>query len=274
MSEFYRFNIGDFQCLAVNDGNIAGNTAMLFANAPEDELHQLLRHYQLQPDHLPSTLTCLLVKTPTNVVLVDTGFGAGQPPGGQVLSTLQAAGFQPEDIDTVILTHAHPDHVGGGVDNAGRATFPEATYYMGRVEWDFWTGENAPKWAAGLVRGKLQPLASQLKMVEAETEIVPGVRVVAAPGHTIGHMAVEVESAGEVLLDLVDTTTHPIQIEYPEWYGRIDQLPEQTVATRLALYQRAVEKNALALAFHFPPFPSLGRISKSGERWQWQPWPG
>lgn len=273
MSDSYRFNIGDFQCWAINDGNIAGNSAMLFANAPEDELLQLLRRYDLQPDHLPSTLTCLLIKTPTNVVLVDTGFGLGQAQGGQLLPTLRAEGFQPEDIDTVILTHAHPDHVGGGVDDAGQITFPQATYYLGRVEWDFWTGEHAPKWAAGLVRGKLRPLASQLKLIDAGAEIVPGIRVLAAPGHTIGHLAVEVESEGEFLLDMVDTTTHPIQIEYPEWYGRIDQLPEQTVATRQALYQRAAKKNALVLAFHFPPFPSLGRLAKSGERWQWQPWP-
>ena len=250
---------------------------MLFANAPAEELLQVLHHHGLKPEHLPSTLTCLLVKTPTHVVLVDTGFGPVGQNGGQLLPLLRAEGVQPEAIDTVILTHAHPDHIGGGVDGAGQLTFPEATYYMGQTEWDFWGSETnlakVPAWAANLARQKLLPLRPKLKVIDPEQEVVPGIRVVAAPGHTAGHMAVEVESRGEYLLHLVDATAHPIQIEYPEWYARFDQLPEQTVVTRQALYQRAVEKNALVLAFHFPPFPSLGHITRQAGRWQWQPIP-
>lgn len=278
MSETYRFNIGDFQCLALNDGDIVANAAMLFANAPAEELLQVLHHHGLNPDHLPSTLTCLLIKTPTHVVLVDTGFGPAGQNGGQLLPRLRAEGVQPEAIDTVILTHAHPDHIGGGVDDAGQPTFPEATYYMGQTEWDFWSSETnlakVPAWAANLARQKLLPLRSKLKVIAPEQEVVPGIRGVAAPGHTAGHMAVEIESRGEYLLHMVDAAAHPIQIEYPEWYARFDQLPEQTVATRQALYQRAVEKNALVLAFHFPPFPSLGHITRQEGRWKWQPIPG
>ena len=83
-------------------------------------------------------------------------------------------------------------------------------------------------------------------------------------------MAVEVVSRGEHLLDMVDAALHPIQIEYPEWYAQLDQFPEQTVATRQAVYQRAAEKNALVLAFHFPPFPSLGHITRQNEGWKWE----
>jgi glyoxylase-like metal-dependent hydrolase (beta-lactamase superfamily II) len=275
MSDLYRFKIGDFQCLAVNDGDFVGNADMLFANAPQEELLQVLQQYDLKPDHLPSTWTCLLIKTPTNVVLVDTGIGAGGEYGGQLLPILHEEGFQPQDIDTVILTHAHGDHIGGCVDGAGNVAFPEATYYMWQDEWDFWTTEatlkKAPEWAASIARQKLPPLAKQLKTIDKETEIVPGIRAIAAPGHTAGHMAVEVVSGGEYLLDMVDVALHPIQIEYPEWYAQLDQFPEQTVATRQDIYQRAVEKNALVLAFHFPPFPSLGHITKQDGRWKWQP---
>ena len=278
MGDSYRFNIGDFQCVALNDGNIIGNAAMLFANAPQEELRQVLQHYDLKPDHLPSTWTCLLVETPTNVVLVDTGLGTGGEYGGQLLPLLQEEGFQPQDIDTVILTHAHADHIGGCVDKAGRLTFPEATHYMWQDEWDFWTTETTlkkvPEWAATIARQKLPPLAKQLKTVNSESEIVPGIWAIAAPGHTVGHMAVEVESRGEYLLDMVDATLHPIQIEYPEWYAQLDQFPEQTVVTRQAMYQRAMEKNALVLAFHFPPFPSLGHILNQAGRWKWKPLQG
>ena len=174
MGDSYRFKIGNFQCLAVNDGVFIGNADMLFANAPEEELRQVLQRYGLKPDHLPSSWTCLLVKTPTNIVLVDTGMGTGGEYGGQLLPLLHGQGFQPQEIDTVIL-------------------------------------------------------------------------------------------------DMVDTALHPVQIEYPEWYAQLDQFPEQTVATRQGIYQRAAEKNALVLAFHFSPFPSLGHIIKRDERWKWQP---
>ena len=273
--ESYRFQIGDFQCVAINDGDYIGNAEMLFANAPKDELLQVLQDFGLEPNHLPSTWTCLLINTPTNVVLVDTGFGTGGEYGGNLLPTLYEEGIQPQDIDTVILTHAHPDHIGGCVDSAGHVVFPEATHYMWQDEWDFWTTETTltevPEWAANFARQKLPPLAAQLIAVNSETEIVPGIRAIAAPGHTAGHMAVEVVSGGEYLLDIVDAALHPIQIEYPEWYAQLDQYSEQTVGTRHALYQRAAETNALVLAYHFPPFPSLGHIISRDGRWKWQP---
>ncbi len=274
MGDSYRFKIGDFQCTAVNDGDFVGNADMLFVNAPDDELLQVLQQYGLKPDYLPSTLTCLLVRTPTNVLLVDTGFGTGGKYGGHLLPTLRAEGLHPEDVDTVILTHAHVDHIGGCVDEEGNVTFPKATYYMWQDEWDFWTTEaslkKVPEWAANIARQKLSPLAKQLKTIDKEMEIIPGIRAIAAPGHTIGHMAVEVVSEGERLLHIVDTALHPIHIEHPEWYARLDQFPEQTVATRQAVYQRALDKNALVLAFHFPPFPSLGYVIRHNGGWKWQ----
>lgn len=278
MENYYRFKIGDFQCLVINDGDFIGNAEMLFANAPEEELLKVLQYHGLKPDHLPSTWSCLLIKTLTNVVLVDTGFGTGGKYGGQLLPILHAEGFQPEDIDTVILTHVHADHIGGCVNEAGEVVFPNATYYMWQEEWEFWTTEtnlqNVPEWAANIAREKLPPLVEQVKVIGRETEIVPGVQAVAAQGHTAGHMAVEVESRGEYLIDIADVALHPIQIEYPNWYARLDQFPEQTVATRQAIYQRAVERRALVLAFHFSPFPSLGQIARQNEKWKWQPLSG
>jgi glyoxylase-like metal-dependent hydrolase (beta-lactamase superfamily II) len=274
MESSYRFQIGDFECLVVNDGTYIGNAEMLFANAPEEQLLAALQANDLKPDYLPSTLSCLLVKTPANIVLIDTGFGTGGKNGGQLLSILRAEGLRPEDIDSVILTHAHADHIGGCVDEEGRVTFSEATHYMWQDEWDYWTSEseqlNVSQWAAKTARVKLPPLARQLKLIENEIEIVPGIRAFAAPGHTTGHMAVEIESSGEFLIDIIDTALHPIQVAYPEWYSLLDQFPEQTVATRHAVYQRAIERNALVLAFHFFPFPSLGYIARQNGKFKWQ----
>ena len=275
MGNSYQFDIGNTRCVAINDGDYVGNADMLFANAPEEELLPALSKYGLNRDHLPSTWTCLLVKTASNLALVDTGVGAGGEYGGQLLPMLRARGYQPEDIDTVILTHAHPDHIGGCVDSVGNATFSEATYYMWRDEWEFWTDEESlkrvPDWAAEFARQKLPAIAHQLETINDEIEIVPGIRALPAPGHTIGHMAVEIASNGEFLLNIADTALHPLQVEYPEWYARLDQFPDQTEISRRAIYARAAARNALVLGFHFHPFPSLGRITGLESNWKWQP---
>ncbi len=98
---------------------------------------------------------------------------------------------------------------------------------------------------------------------------MPGIRALAAPGHTVGHMALEIRSAGETLLDFADAALQPIHLEHPEWVATVDNDPEQTVTSRRALCRRAAANEALVLAFHFPPFPSLGRIRPNGEVWQW-----
>lgn len=277
MDNLYNFKIGDFHCLAVNDGGVAGNAKLLFYNAPEEELGQVLERHGLKADHLPSTWTCLLIKTATKTLLVDAGFGSGGRVGGQLLPSLHRAGIQPENIDVVFLSHAHADHVGGCINEAGQSVFPNATHYMSKEEWEFWTTEtnlqSVSEWAANFAREKLPPLAGIIKLVEGETEIVPGIRAIVAHGHTAGHMAIEVESHGQYLIALIDTALHPIQVEYPGWYSQLDQNPEQTIETRKAIYRRIAEREALVLAFHFPPFPSLGHIVEQDGSWAWRPLP-
>lgn len=275
MGDSYHFRLGNFHCVAINDGDFVGNAELLFANAPVGELDQVLNRYGLIPDHLLSTWTCLIVNTETNKVLIDTGVGSGEKYGGQLLPTLRAEGISPNEIDTVILTHGHADHIGGCVTADGKLVFPNATYYMWRDEWDFWTAESSLEkvspWAAGFARRKLPPLAPRLETIDKETDIIPGIRALPTPGHTVGHMALEILSQNEHLIYMADTALHPVHIEYPDWYARVDQSPEQTIATRRALYKRAVDLKALVLAFHFPPFPSLGHIITNGLTWEWQP---
>lgn len=277
MNNTYRFTVGAFQCLAINDGTVTGNADLLFANAPQDKLQRVHRQYGLNPAVLPSTWTCLLIETPTNRVLIDTGLGAGGEHGGQLLPGLQSAGVGPEDIDTVVLTHAHADHIGGCVDSDGNLVFPQATFYMSHAEWQFWTSDatlaQAPDWAAAVARQKLPPLAARLTTIDSEADIVPGIRAIPAPGHTPGHIAVEITSRGSSLLNLADVALHPLHIEFPEWVARVDMAPEQTVRTRQTLFQRAADRETAVLAFHFHPFPSLGHIVKQTAGWQWRPVP-
>lgn len=270
----FHFSVGAFDCLVINDGNIVGNAGMLFVNAPAKKLGETLLAHALDPEHLPSTWSCLLVKTADNVVLIDTGLGSGQPVGGNLLPILAEEGVSPTDIDTVILTHGHGDHIGGCVTESGDIAFPNATYFMGKEEWRYWTSAETlaqeSDWMADFARRKLGALTAVLQTFENEQEIVPGIQAVSAPGHTIGQMAINILSEGERLLFLADVALHPIHLEHPNWYSRMDNDPEQTVITRKKMFRWAVENDALVLAYHFPPFPSLGRIKQKDDCWEWK----
>lgn len=270
----FRFRVGAFDCLVINDGSISGTAEMLFANAPAPELADALRVNDLAPDHLPSTWSCLLVKTADHLVLIDTGLGSGQQVGGNLLPILAEEGIAPPDIDTVILTHGHADHIGGCVTESGDIAFPNATYFISKEEWQYWASEKTlaqeSEWMANFARQKFGPLTAVLQTVEDGQAIVPGIRVMSAAGHTVGQTAVHIESDGNHLLFLADVALHPIHVAHTNWVSRMDADPAQTLQTRRKLFQWAVDHNALVLAYHFPPFPSLGRIMGSGEGWEWQ----
>lgn len=275
----YRFNLGNFTCIAVTDGLYAREDArFLFKNAPEEAMVQALQAHQARQDHVPASATCLLIETEQHRVLIDTGFGAEVGPGmGSLLRHLAGEGIQPADIDTVILSHGHPDHIGGSTDAAGHPTFPNAQYVMWQAEWAYWTSaENLAQErevAAKFARENLPPLKSRIKLVDQTgAEIRPGLFAVPAPGHSPGHMAVEIRSGGERLYFLGDTALHPIHFEQPDWFAVVDANPAQVLATRQRLFARIASEQALVLGYHFV-FPSLGRVASAGAAWRWQPLP-
>jgi glyoxylase-like metal-dependent hydrolase (beta-lactamase superfamily II) len=277
-TEIYRFKVGTFECMAVSDGTFTYTPPMfpppatfLFANALRERLEQVLREHNLQPEQWVEWISpyiCMVVNTGKHRVLVDTGAGGLGPNTGKLLQNLRAGGIGPGDIDIVILTHGHPDHI----------AFPNAHFVMWKDEWHFWTSdltelkvdEHARKLLSMFARKNLPPIQGQLDLVEHETEIVPGIQAVAAPGHTSAHMALAISSGGEQLLCISDAVLHPIHVEQPDWYAAIEFAPQQVVTTRRKLLNRAAAEKALVLAFHFP-FPGLGHVVQKGEGWQWDP---
>jgi glyoxylase-like metal-dependent hydrolase (beta-lactamase superfamily II) len=280
----YRFRIGIFECVIVNDGTFfyPHPAQILFDDVPEERLTQALQEHEIDPaawETYPSPYPSLLVKTGDQTILVDTGAGKLAPTTGQLLPNLRSIDVAPEEIDTVILTHGHPDHIGGNLDSTGKLAFANARYVMGREEWAFWASD--PDLASlkipmfieiirSVAQAQLPPIRDRLTLVEDGDEIAPGIQVVAAPGHTPGHIALRITSEGEQLLWAVDTCIHPIHVEHPDWVSKADYLPHETVVTRRRLLGQAAVDRALVHMYHFP-FPGLGHVVLQDGGWRWRP---
>ncbi len=274
-SACYRFMVGEIECIAVSDGTgvFTDPRRFLFENAPREELRQALLKYNIRLEEWKewlSPFSLLAVRTGGRCVLVDTGNGttARQPGAGRLLQSLQEAGIRPADVDTVILTHGHGDHVGGVTDASDRVVYENARHVMQRAEWEFW---NSP---AGREKGdthlKLAALEGRLDLIEGETELASGVHLLLAAGHTPGNMVVSVRSGGEELLHLIDVVLHPLHMERPDWNLLLDNEYVPAAQTRRRLLEMAADGHILVMGYHFD-FPGLGYVEKKGAAWEWQP---
>ncbi len=290
-ASYYRHQLGDFACISVSDGLVNYPVASFFAKVPQPEVAAALREHGLRTDQIATPYTCLFVDTGRHRVMIDLGAGdlgahAAQVfPGldhststtGTLVPNLRAAGYSPADVDTVIITHAHPDHVGGALGEDGNPIFGSARYFIGQTEWDYWMsaasgGSAIPM--ADLVRLNLAPLAERITFFADGHEIVPGIRAIFTPGHTAGHTALLITSGGEELLHVSDVVLFPLHLEHPDWLPVFDLSPTQAAASKQSIFDYAAEHNALVFAHHFPPFPNLGHVVKRAAGWQWQPLAG
>jgi len=283
----YRFKVGNFQCIAVSDGfhtyappDFPPPELLLFSNASRESLALIQPKYNIPTPWTEwvSPYTCLVINTGKYLVLVDTGAGSLAQTTGKLLENLRAENITPEDIDIVINTHGHPDHLGGNTGADGEPAFPKARYVISKVERDFWISGQAEQTLQGhskdiLVNTACKNLLSikgQLDLIDRETEIVPGIQALSAPGHTPGHMALAISSKNKELLCISDTVLHPIHMEIPEWYSIFDIVPDMVGNSRRKLMDMASADKALVFAFHFP-FPGLGHIVRKGKVRRWQP---
>ncbi|MFN2178529.1 MAG: MBL fold metallo-hydrolase [Candidatus Promineifilaceae bacterium] len=280
-SKNHEFKVGTFECIVIKDAvNAYENpVSLLFCNAPQEQLTQILQEHGIELEQWSewvSPYICLLIKTGLHNVLVDTGIGSIFPPAqGDLMQRLKAIAIEPDDIDIVLITHAHGDHCGGNVDSEGMAAFKNARYIMHKAEWEFWTSENVltqpqNEWMVPVVNRNLEPLRDRFDLIEEDTRVVPGVELKCAPGHTPGHMVVLISSGGEQLWYMSDAFLHPIHIEQPNWYAEVDIQPEQTVITRNSLLNKVGTGQSLIQCFHFP-YPGLGHIKRNRNGYQWHP---
>jgi glyoxylase-like metal-dependent hydrolase (beta-lactamase superfamily II) len=285
MTRSHHFKIGAIGCRIVSDGSFTYEhpAVVMFATAPAAEREAALREHDINPEtwtEYVSPYSALLVETGQRRVLVDTGAGGFAPTNGELHENLRAEGVDFSTIDTVVLTHAHPDHIGGNLDAEMRPAFPNARYTLWRDEWQFWTGrpdlsgmpipDELKQLLIESAQRNLPPVEGQAELLERDTEVAPGVRVLGAAGHTPGHLVVEVASEGQRLLWLGDTALHPITVAHPGWCAAFDFDCEEAVATRNRLLARAADEQTLVHAAHFP-WPGLGRVVRDGSSFRWQP---
>lgn len=274
------FAVGEMQCIAVSDGTFTYPTNWFFSNVPNEQLEEKLRQTNFPTAEVVSPYTCLLIKTGKEILLVDTGADGLAPTTGNLQSNLAAESVRPEQITTVILTHAHPDHIGGVLNSDGNPAFPNARYIMAKTEWDFWTSGPDLRSTAldghiqdlliGCAQKNLPPLKPRMELLEKEREIAPGIIAIPAPGHTPGHIAIVIASAKQQLIHIADAVLHPMHMKFPSWRNIFDLNENDAVSTRQKLLDRAAADRVSILAYHFP-FPGIGKVATEGSGWRWEP---
>lgn len=288
MTAFEGFKVGNFDCVSLSDGGLNYPVASLFKDVPLERAEAILREFGLPTSHIYLPYTLLYIDTSRHRILVDLGVGRygemakkvlasvdnSTLSPGVVLQNIHAAGIDTNTIDTVIITHAHADHIGGLLNDADELAVPHAQYFIWRAEWDYWFSEEAARQQPSFVSvgRSIAPLRERMTFVEPGDEIVPGVTAIATPGHTPGHLALSIKSNGEELIHLSDAVIHPIFLKYPDFILQFDILPEQVVASRRRICEQAAASHALVFGHHFPPFPNIGHIVQQGESWGWLPY--
>ncbi len=205
--------------------------------------------------------TPTVVNTGSEVILFDTGLNAGG-----ITAALGAAGYAPEDITHVVITHMHGDHIGGLTDDSGAATFANAAYITGQAEFDHWSGADNDGF-----KGKVAPLAEKMTFIGDGASVASGVTSMATFGHTPGHMAYMLESGGEQLALLADMTNHYVwSLAYPDWEVRFDMDKAAAAATRRRVLGMLAADKIPMVGYHMP-FPGLGYVAAKDDGFQYVP---
>lgn len=288
----YPFQVGSHEAWTLHDGFLWGEPVQQYAvDVSDAEIAAQFAPHFLNPQRIQLGLNPILFRWGSNLILTDTGIGSvvGEPIG-LLDQRLSALGVRLDDIDVVLLTHLHIDHVGGLLDRTNRGSrFPRARIFVSRAELEFWQApepdvsqfKNVPPELVELTircaHDVLEILAKQIEPFAPETDLFDGVRSLPLPGHTPGQSGYLFQSAGSRFLVTGDTLHDPVlHVERPEWTSMGDASRQETISTRRKILARLADERLRFQAYHFP-FPSLGYIRSNGhgnytfeaERWTW-----
>ncbi|MFO1475973.1 MAG: MBL fold metallo-hydrolase [Verrucomicrobiota bacterium] len=284
--EIYPFQLGGREAFVVHDGSIQfpGIQPIFAPEAGTAELDALLQKQFLPADHLALSVNVLVVKSADGVQLFDGGAGGSMgPSAGRLVAGLARIGIAPGEVKTVFVTHAHPDHIAGLLQE-NHPVFPSARIVASKTEVDFWTGA-APDLsgtrlppemraqAAASIKGLLNNLSPALDL-KGPGKVASNVELIASPGHTPGH-ALFLVSEGDDKLMVIGDIVHAwaLQFAHPEWTMAFDTDPKQAIATRRKFFQQLASDRMAVSAYHLP-FPGLGHVRTAGKDFEWaaRPW--
>jgi glyoxylase-like metal-dependent hydrolase (beta-lactamase superfamily II) len=285
---WHRFRWGDFEATVISDGNLPlGKPQDAFAGAGAAQIPEMLTSNFLDPNAATLEQNILILNTGRQLLLFDTGMGESMgadskmfgPTTGRMLANMKAAGIDPAQIDMVVATHAHCDHVWGLVDASGQRVFPNAQVAINEADVKFWTDDankKGPAFMGPFIEGakkNLNAYRDRMVMVRDGQEVVPGVTAVFTPGHTVGHTVFIISSQNRNMVNTGDLAHHQILLlRQPMMEFAYDTDPKQSAQTRTRMLDRIASDRMAMLSYHFP-WPGLGHVRKWDSGFGWYPAP-
>jgi glyoxylase-like metal-dependent hydrolase (beta-lactamase superfamily II) len=276
---FYRFKLGAFEATVISDGPLplGEPKAGVFGALSKEDFGRMLGDNYLPTDNVTLEQNALVINTGDRLMLIDTGMGSEKalgPDTGRLVANLKAAGIDAQNIDAVLLTHAHPDHCWGLMGEGDARTFPNAQIHMSEADLAFWTDEAKlsdqmiGSFVAG-TRRHLLPNRDRIVFVKDGQEVVPGIQAMETPGHTVGHTSYAITSQGKTLYNIGDVAHHHVvSTERPREAFMFDTDGQQGIASRLRVLDMLAGSRTAFIAYHFP-WPGIGYVGKRGDAYRY-----
>jgi glyoxylase-like metal-dependent hydrolase (beta-lactamase superfamily II) len=265
---FSRVKLGSYDVTTLLDGQrTVGDIQTIFGmNVSKEEFAKVSAENLIPADKSQFFFTPTVVNTGNELVLFDTGLGES----GNIVGALAAAGYTPDQVDVVVITHMHPDHIGGLILD-GKPTFPNARYIAGSTEYDFWNKQDPESRIPALMAKKVKPIADQFSFIKGGDSVASGITAMETFGHTPGHMAYMVESDGEQIALLADMANHYVwSLAYPDWEVKFDMDKQAAAATRRKVLDMLATDKIPFVGYHMP-FPATGYVETRGSGFKYVP---
>ncbi|MEP1444146.1 MAG: MBL fold metallo-hydrolase [Hyphomicrobiales bacterium] len=261
--------VGNMEVTTILDGAIQlpGPHPIFGQNVDAAQVKALAEENFLPGDKMEIGFTPTIVRDGTNTILFDTGNGEitkRRPKAGNLVARMALAGIKAEEVTHVVITHMHPDHIGGLMEG-GKPTFPNAAYVTAAAEYDFWSPEDklsgGTERVAKLVQANVKPLAEKFSFIKPGDSIAAGITALDASGHTPGQLGINIESNGERLVLIADSANHyVVSLQRPDWHVRFDMDKEKAAATRKSLLGMIAADKVPFIGYHMP-FPAVGYLT-------------
>jgi len=276
-SNLYRFKLGKLEITTLNDGAfyLNGPYPIFGADQFPEDVEELAQKNHLSTKRFEIGFAPVLVNTGKQLILFDTGNGDRRSPSaGHLKRTMKIAGYTPDQVDIVVLTHYHADHI-GGIKDGGEILFKNARYVTGETENNFWLNPNQEGGSTGpthkLALAHMKPIAEKTTFIKDGQDVVSGITAMSAPGHTPGHMAFHIESDGKRIFLGADFCNHYVMsLQNPEWHVSFDMEKDQAGKTRRKILDMLAADKIPFTSYHMP-FPAVGFIEKKDEGFVYVP---